>query len=126
MFYKIPLPSQLNETWREKEHINRWQIDYFEEINSTYSNNTINWLGVPSRIIRICCNVEWHGATKFNRSWQFNVAGTDKRHKVFDKPSAISVRSLRIKRKSKEKMYTIYKGVILSKTGSGKRACFSK
>lgn len=61
----------------------------------THSNKTINWFGVPSLIIRTCWRTGWHGATKFNISWQLSVAGTEKRHIVFDRPSLISHLSLK-------------------------------
>lgn len=61
----------------------------------THSNNTMNWLGVPSRMMRMCCKTGWHGATKFKMSWQLSVAGTENKHNVFDRPLCISIRSLR-------------------------------
>lgn len=95
-FYKIPSSTRsIGICWRIQEWIlNGISCSQSRLRAVTHSSNTMNWFGVPSRIMRMCCNVGWHGATKFNRSWQFNVAGTDNKHNVFDNPSAISVRSL--------------------------------
>lgn len=91
---KIPLPIRWNGICvNEAKTFSSPQQN--TDIAPAYSNRTMNWLGVPSRIMRMCCSTGWQGATKFKMSWQLSVAGTENRHKVFDRPLCISMRSLK-------------------------------